>query len=355
MSDPGGSGKGSNAAPGAGAGITGGYNGNSLALKVVIAFFAGLSMYNAIELIALVFITFVRYNGVYFWSLLIASRGVVPYSLGFVLKFFEITTSGDKYVSVVLLKMGWYTMVTGQNVVLWSRLHLLLLGERGTKILKWTKYMMIIDAVILHIPTTILTFGCNGNTDVSGFVRAFNIYEKVQMVGFLYEQLVPDCTVPETTVPQYSLQELILSSIYLAKTLHILCTSFQPNTRKLLYQLFTINILIILMDISLLAVEFANLYIIETTYQGVVYSIKLKLEFAVLGKLVLFISQTGPARSQSVAFDSGKNLDDEVQDFVDTSRSPSNITHAAPLTRPKKKTRADVDGSDLSLAHFEHV
>jgi hypothetical protein len=37
------------------------------------------------------------------------------------------------------------------------------------------------------------------------------------------------------------------------------------------------------MDIALLGVEFANLYIIEVTFKGVVYSIKLKLEFAVLG------------------------------------------------------------------------
>lgn len=46
-------------------GITGGYNGNSLAIKAVIAVFAGLSIYNAIELIALVFITFTRYKGVF--------------------------------------------------------------------------------------------------------------------------------------------------------------------------------------------------------------------------------------------------------------------------------------------------
>jgi hypothetical protein len=36
-----------------GSGITGGYDGNSLAIKAVIAVLAGLSIYNAIELIAL--------------------------------------------------------------------------------------------------------------------------------------------------------------------------------------------------------------------------------------------------------------------------------------------------------------
>ena len=48
-----------------GSGITGGYNGNPLAIKAVNAVFAGLSIYNAIELIVLVFITFTRYEGVF--------------------------------------------------------------------------------------------------------------------------------------------------------------------------------------------------------------------------------------------------------------------------------------------------
>lgn len=174
--------QGSSSAPGSG--ITGGYNGNSLAIKTVIAVFAALSIYNAIELIALVFITFTRYKGVYFWSLLIASWGIIPYTLGFLLKFFEITTTWDKYISVSLLTIGWYTMVTGQSVVLWSRLHLLVTGAGGARTLKWTKYMIIIDAIILHVPTTVLTFGSNGDIATATFVRGFNIYEKVQMVGF---------------------------------------------------------------------------------------------------------------------------------------------------------------------------
>lgn len=43
-----------------GAGITGGYNGNSEALRIIIVFFAGLAMYNACELIIMVFLTFNR-------------------------------------------------------------------------------------------------------------------------------------------------------------------------------------------------------------------------------------------------------------------------------------------------------
>ena len=75
-----------------GAGITGGYNGNSQTLRIFIVFFAGLAMYNACELTIMIFLTFSRYRGLYFWSLLISGIGLIPYALGFMLKFLNITT-----------------------------------------------------------------------------------------------------------------------------------------------------------------------------------------------------------------------------------------------------------------------
>jgi hypothetical protein len=58
-----------------------------------------------------------------------------------------------------------------------------------------------------------------------------------------------------------------------------------------MYQLLAININIniITMDLALLSVNFANLYLIETTLKTFVCSIKLKLELAVVGKLVQFV------------------------------------------------------------------
>lgn len=164
------------------AGIIGGYTGESIVMKIFISSLFGLSVYNAVELSVLVLVTFTKYAGLYFWSMLIASLGIVPYGLGFLLKFFELAIGSTRWVSVVLLTIGWYTMVTGQSVVLWSRLHLLV--EQG-KILRWTKRMIITNAIILHIPTTILTFGSNGKVHVQQFVTGYNAYEKVQMVGFL--------------------------------------------------------------------------------------------------------------------------------------------------------------------------
>lgn len=290
----------------AGAGITGGYDGNSLTLLVLIIVLPSLSMYNAIELVVLIFFTFNKYKGVYFWSILVASLGIIPYSLGFLFKFANITTGETRWLSVVLLTIGWWTMVTGQSVVLWSRLHLLLEGQRGQRILQWSKWIIIVDAIILHVPTTVLTFGSNGQIGTATFARGYSIMEKIQMSGFF-------------------LQEVVLSSIYIMGTLRILRTSIRDNTKRLMWQLMFINIVIIIMDMALLGLEAASLYLLETLIKGVIYSVKLKLEFAILGRLVQFVGRPGTsigneerARKASVTF---FGHDVEGKTSRDTARS----------------------------------
>ncbi|KAH6629838.1 hypothetical protein C7974DRAFT_194242 [Boeremia exigua] len=284
----------------AGAGITGGYTGDSLSLKIIIAVLLGLSLYNAVELIVLVLVTFQRYKGLYFWSLLIAGFGVLPYTLGFIIKFFQLLDPNDDpgFVAVVLLTIGWWTMISGQSVVLWSRLHLL---TNSRRILRWTLIMIITNGILLHSITTVLTFASNSNNlsdeVLRRFVNGYSIMEKIQMTGFF-------------------IQELILSVIYIRETVRLLrlgeavpdeVNSFEDGTsplrsasvRKTMYQILAINVIIILMDVALLATEYANLYLIETTLKGVVYSIKLKLEFAVLGKLVQIVRVRNSSKNNS--------------------------------------------------------
>jgi hypothetical protein len=99
----------------AGAGITGGYTGNSLSLQIIVAFLIGLALYNAIELIVLILFTFNKYSGLYFWSMVVAGFGIIPYSLGFLIKFFRLLDPNSNicYVAVVILSVGWWMMITG--------------------------------------------------------------------------------------------------------------------------------------------------------------------------------------------------------------------------------------------------
>jgi len=155
--------------------------------SLIVASCITISLYNAVELLILIFITFNHYHGLYFWSLLIASLGVIPYSIGFLLVYFDVTRD---YAGFIVDTVGWWTMVTGQSVVLYSRLHLVL---RNRTILRAIVWMIIIDAVILHIPTTVMYFGSTyaGHPSMDRFNAAYKVYEKLQMTGFVRPSTIP--------------------------------------------------------------------------------------------------------------------------------------------------------------------
>ncbi len=231
------------------------------AVFMSIAAFTAIAWYNVIELNVQVFLTFKRHRGLYFWSLLISSYGCVFHSLGFLMKFFLLTT--NHVLSVTIITVGWYCMVTGQAIVLYSRLHLVV---REQKVLRGVLAMIIVDAFCFHIPTTVLTYGTNSKNG-QYFTNPFDVVERLQMTAFC-------------------IQEFIISGIYVYSTIRLLRPVYHGRTRKVMMQLIWINSIIIAMDIVLLGMEYSANYEIEATLKAMVYSIKLKLEFAVLNQLM---------------------------------------------------------------------
>lgn len=166
----------------------------------------------------------------------------------------------------------------------------------------------------------------------------------------------------------FFLQEVVLSSIYIVETVKILQTSLQPHTRKTMKQLVTINAVIIGMDLGLLGLECASLYILETLLKGVIYSIKLKLEFAILGKLVRFVGGTKPGddlRKVSIGFvttdrrTSAQEREMNISDFVDLSRVQTDVTHPSQAsdTVVSRRKSSRISGMDLQydMARFQHI
>ena len=113
-------------------------------LAVVIT--SSLALYNSLELELLIFTTFHAYRGLYFWALCISSFGVIPYVLGFLMEYFLWT---ELWLGTFVDTTGWVLMVTGQSVVLYSRLWLLF-GTGQKRLLRLVKTMIIFDAVIFH-------------------------------------------------------------------------------------------------------------------------------------------------------------------------------------------------------------
>lgn len=245
-------------------------------------------MYNAVELLLLIYLTFKRKAGLYFWSILLASFGLIPYCVGWLIVYFDLTKD---VAGFVIDSIGWILVVSGQSVVLYSRLHLVLQSPRILRAVLW---MIIINGVVLHTTTTVVLFGSNLSDAKEGFSAAYKVIEKVQMTVFC-------------------IQEFIISGLYVWKTADILKTAFSERTRTLLWQLFGINVLIILMDVALLALEYKNLMVYQQGFKAVIYSVKLKLEFAVLNELVEVAKSNMNSGSRGTA--------DQQPDFIDVAGS----------------------------------
>ena len=148
-----------------------------------------------------------------------------------------------------------------------------------------------------------------------------------------------------------SFQELVLSSIYVYQASRLLTTSFNPKSRSILYQLLAVNSVVILLDLSLLVLQLINLHELQVSLKPAIYSIKLKLEFAVLGQLICLVDGGGSDRSRkSSTFISGgpesgndRTSSAAVSDFVDLEKA------AAALRRPSGTTTAHVSMSDTDL------
>lgn len=227
--------------------------------------FTAIALYNAIEILTLIFFVFKKYTGLYFWSLVWTSFSVIPYQLGVWMKQNRIQPV--EMVNVSLSTLGWVVMVPGQSLVLYSRLHLVTQNER---LLKFILYAIIFNAVVLCIPTMVLTYGSN-TAAKQKYLPAYTGFEKAQMTIF-------------------TVQELFISGVYLYEIRNILKLLKEGSTRKLMGQLALINIIIMGMDVGLVAIEFCDFYQIQTTLKGMIYSIKLKLEFGVLSKLVKIVT-----------------------------------------------------------------
>lgn len=220
-------------------------------------------MYNFLELNFIILTTFKRRNGLYFWSFIVATWGIIIYVIGLLLRDFQL--SANAYIYETLTVVGWWAMVTGQSLVLYSRLHLVLYNPVW---LRAVLIMIIISAIIGYIPTSILTYGANlANPDP--FVRPYIIYEKIQVTVFF-------------------VQEITISALYIFETVKLLrltAITGPKTNRALMRHLIAVNAIVAILDIPILVLQYANLYDFQTTYKALAYSVKLKFEFSILNRL----------------------------------------------------------------------
>lgn len=161
-------------------------------------------------------------------------------------------------------------MVTGQSLVLYSRLHLVV---RNSRVLRAVLVMIIVNFCLFQVPTTVQKFGST-ETKVGVWLTVYHVYERIQLFVF-------------------TIQELIISVIYIRAAVFWLSPGDPEGTRHTKQFLIYLNILCIALDVAIVAEVFSNEWIYEEAPQSLVYAIKLTLEFAVLNE-VMEVYRLGP-------------------------------------------------------------
>lgn len=283
-----------------------------------------------IELDIVVLYTFRRRSGLYFWSLLISSWGCTLHALGFILKFL---VGASWVIDLPFIEVGWVCMVTGQAFVLYSRLHLVV---RKQKTLHYVLALILVDAVALHVPTIIFTYGSN-SPNASAWTDKFNVMERIQLVGFC-------------------LQEFIISGLYIFSTVRLLGAIYHSMTRKVMFQLIFINSVCIGMDVILIGLEFTNNYVGEASIKPMIYAIKLKLEFAVLNQL-MGLTKAGLTEGNRWRSGGDPNSHEMKNRTLASTHDPE---AGAPPKKaaawiPARGMRGSVSGARHSLGNPEHI
>ncbi|KAL7941121.1 hypothetical protein V8C42DRAFT_361381 [Trichoderma barbatum] len=245
-------------------GFSSGVNESSAVFQILIPVFFSLALYNVIELTFLIWYTFKRHSGLYFWSCVFATGGLLFQSAGFFILYYAPPSL--TYLAVTISLIGWIPMVTGQSFVLWSRLHLILHDRRRLKVILW---MIIINGIVCTGGITPMIYGSVANPEL--FHTPFSIMERIEVTVFF-------------------IQELIISGVYIYYTLKLMrvqeSLGISRYCRSLMRHLIIVNIIIIILDGTILALEYADQWEYQTAYKTFAYSAKLKLEFTILNRLV---------------------------------------------------------------------
>ncbi|KAJ3269125.1 hypothetical protein HDV01_001859 [Terramyces sp. JEL0728] len=219
-----------------------------------------LSVYNSLELLLMIVLRFKVWNSLYCKSLFVSTIGTLLFAIGFIILTQHITT--NLFIPLAILTVGWYSMVTGFSTVMFSRLHLVC---HNPNLIRMCKYMIVVNFFIFHLPTTVLTFGAN-IIGTETWKYSYYVYESLQITAFF-------C------------QETILGAIYLYHIKDAVALRSAQDIKRVIFHNVYIQTAVILMDIVMILIEYVNLYDYQIYLKVALYSIKLKLEFAILNLL----------------------------------------------------------------------
>jgi uncharacterized membrane protein YwzB len=124
---------------------------SNLPMVMTMSAFFGISWYIGVDMNIRLLLLFKRRKGLYFWSCLLSSWGVILQPIFIILGDFRRGLSFTS--SVTMICITWWILVVPQSFMLYSRLHLLL---RNQTQLRCVLIMIVLTTVGISLPTIVL-------------------------------------------------------------------------------------------------------------------------------------------------------------------------------------------------------
>lgn len=257
----------------------------SYALFAFAIAFMSIAFWLIFEITISVFRYFKKKRGLYFYSLLISAWGTFFHTLGYVTQWWA--PSVPWWVNTCFILFGWSTMITFQSLVLYSRLHLVIMN-RG--LLRGVLWLIISTAIFIQIPQWVATWGATVNV-----YSVTKYWSPIDSIMVRISQAV------------FLLQEGFLSCLYIWGAVKLLAPNVEIKVRKVMWELIAISAFLIVMDIIILTLAYTNLHIPKEPVQNFAYALKLKLEFVILNQLLAVLHRNrGESGGNRYVYDSRK-------------------------------------------------
>jgi hypothetical protein len=135
-------------------GLPGDLEGRDLGFNMAVAGFCAIALTNGLEVFFRAWFNFRRHDGFYFWAINATVLGNILYIAALLLKSYNIIR--DNLAGTGFVTISWVFMVTGQSLILYSRLRLIV-SDPGQ--VRWVLWMILSTGFCLHTPTVVLAFG----------------------------------------------------------------------------------------------------------------------------------------------------------------------------------------------------
>jgi hypothetical protein len=145
---------------------------------------------------------------------------------------------------------------------LWSRLGLVVTDRR---ILRWSLLFIIANAILLHTPIIIFSFGMS-TPSYRVWLPHMATMERIQIIGF-------------------TLQDLFLSTFYTLTSAKLLNIRYTRQRRNLFIALVFAQIFGFVADMVMVVLDYENMFTLKASLHPFIYAVKLKIEFLVLNQL----------------------------------------------------------------------